>query len=167
MYDQQKYPYYEPNPFFADQRAARQPVPHTVSRDSDVNSPWHEAELDPTRDTPPFPLNRAELDRGRKRYEIYCTPCHGWTGEGNGMIVQRGYVQPPSFHSASIRSKPLAHYVRVMTGGWGAMPSYAAQIQLQDRWLIAVYLRVLQESRSVPVATLSEGARRKLEEGKP
>jgi mono/diheme cytochrome c family protein len=164
MYDQQKYPYYQSNPFFPDQRAARQPVPGTVGRDSALNSPWRELDLDPNRNVPPFPLNRPELERGRERYEIHCIPCHGWTGEGNGMIVQRGFVQPPPFTSNLIREKPLAHYVRVISEGWGAMPSYAAQIPLRDRWLIAVYVRVLQESRSVPVSTVSEEARKKLEE---
>ncbi|HET9241293.1 MAG TPA: cytochrome c [Oligoflexus sp.] len=167
MYDQKKAVAYESTPVFSDQRSARPPVDNTVAQDSDFNQPWRAAHLDNERNTAPFAIARPDLERGRERYEIYCTPCHGWTGEGNGMIVQRGYLQPPSFHDPVLKGKPLAHYVQVMTSGIGAMPSYAAQIPLRDRWLIAVYLRVLQSSRDVPVTSLGDEARGKLEEAQP
>jgi hypothetical protein len=167
MYDQNKSRYYAPHSFFPDRRAARMPVEHSVFRDTAGSPPWRDAHLDPTRNTPPFPVTRDDLNRGQERYDIYCTPCHGWTGEGNGMIVQRGYLQPPSFHDPMLKGKTVAHYVQVMTTGYGAMPSYASQINPRDRWLIAVYLRVLQFSRDIPAASLPDETRSKLEEGTP
>lgn len=88
------------------------------------------------------------LQRGQERYDIYCTPCHSLIGDGNGMIVQRGYKRPPSFHQDRLRQAPLGHFYDVMSNGFGAMPDYAAQIQPQDRWAIAAYIRALQLSQN-------------------
>lgn len=98
-----------------------------------------------------LPTNRdkmyAFLKRGQERYDIYCTPCHSLVGDGNGMIVQRGYKKPPSFHEDRLRNAPLGHFYDVMSNGFGAMPDYGAQIQPEDRWAIAAYIRALQLSQ--------------------
>ena len=99
----------------------------------------------------PFPITRADLERGRERYNIYCTPCHDYTGSGHGMIVQRGFPQPPSYHIQRLREAPAGHFFGVITNGFGAMYSYAARIEPADRWRIAAYIRVLQFSRNAKI----------------
>ena len=95
----------------------------------------------------PFPITEQDLNRGQERYGIYCALCHGATGYGDGMIVRRGFRQPPSFHDERLRSEPLGHFFDVITNGWGAMASYADAIPPDDRWRIIAYLRALQLSR--------------------
>jgi mono/diheme cytochrome c family protein len=95
----------------------------------------------------PFPVTREVLQRGEQRFNIYCSPCHSMLGDGNGMIVQRGYRRPPSFHTDRLRQAPLGHFFDVMTNGFGAMPDYAAQVPPADRWAIAAYIRALQLSQ--------------------
>jgi mono/diheme cytochrome c family protein len=107
----------------------------------------------------PFAIARADLDRGEERFNIYCTPCHAKSGEGNGMVVQRGYRQPPSFHSDRLRQAPAGYFFDVMTNGFGVMPDYRAQVTVEDRWRIAAYIRALQASHQgtkadVPAADL-------------
>jgi mono/diheme cytochrome c family protein len=92
----------------------------------------------------PFPITRADLDRGEERFNIYCSPCHGRTGEGNGMVVQRGYRQAASYHTDRLRQAPVGHFFDVISNGLGAMPDYRAQIAVPDRWRIVAYIRVLQ-----------------------
>jgi hypothetical protein len=87
------------------------------------------------------------LERGQDRFRIFCTPCHGELGDGRGMIVQRGFNPPPTFHSDLMRSKPVGHYFDVMTRGFGTMYSYASRIPARDRWAIAAYIRALQVSQ--------------------
>ena len=94
----------------------------------------------------PFPIAKADLDRGEERFNIYCSPCHGRTGEGNGMVVQRGYRQAASYHNDRLREAPVGHFFDVITNGFGAMPDYKAQIAVADRWRIVAYIRVLQLS---------------------
>jgi mono/diheme cytochrome c family protein len=101
----------------------------------------------------PFPITKEILERGEGRYQIFCTVCHGATGSGDGMIVRRGFRKPPSFHDPSLRAAPAGHYFDVLTNGWGAMPSYAAQIPVQDRWAIIAYMRALQLTRPATPAT--------------
>ena len=98
-------------------------------------------------ETLPFPVDRAVLERGQDRFRIFCTPCHGELGDGRGMIVQRGFNPPPSFHSEEVRKKPVGHYFDVMTRGFGTMYSYASRIPARDRWAIAAYIRALQVSQ--------------------
>jgi hypothetical protein len=100
----------------------------------------------------PFPVTRDVLERGRERFDIFCAPCHARTGEGNGMIVQRGYRRPPSFHTDRLRSAPLGHFFEVMSHGFGAMPDYNSQVPVRDRWAIAEYIRVLQFSQNAPAS---------------
>jgi len=113
-------------------------------------------------DALPFPLTAEVLDRGEQRFNIYCTPCHGLSGNGDGMIVRRGYRQPPSFHIDRLRAAPLGHYYDVMTSGFGAMPDYRAQIAPRDRWAIAAYVRALQLSQHAPAAEFPVEERQKL-----
>ena len=92
----------------------------------------------------PFAVDALVLDRGEERYNIYCTPCHDATGSGKGMVVQRGYRPPPSFHDERLRAAAPGHFFDVMTNGFGAMPDYRAQIAPRDRWAIVAYIRALQ-----------------------
>ena len=110
----------------------------------------------------PFRVTKEVLDRGHQRFEIYCSPCHGLLGDGKGMVVRRGFPAPPSFHSDSLRAKPVGHYVDVMTNGLGRMFSYADRVQPHDRWAIAAYIRALQLSQHAAVRDLSETQRRPL-----
>jgi mono/diheme cytochrome c family protein len=102
------------------------------------------------------------LIRGQERYNIYCTPCHSLIGDGNGMIVQRGYKKPPSFHEDRLRNAPLGHFYDVISNGFGAMPDYAAQIHPEDRWAIAAYIRALQRSQHATEADVPPEERDKL-----
>jgi mono/diheme cytochrome c family protein len=116
-----------------------------------------------------FPINidEAALRTGRERFQIYCVVCHGFTGEGNGMIVRRGFRHPPSYYEDRLQegATPAAHFFDVITNGWGAMPDYAAQIAPEDRWKIIAYIRALQMSRRVKMEELSPEARQKVLEG--
>ena len=95
----------------------------------------------------PLPVTHDLVKRGKERYDIFCSACHGMTGNGDGMIVRRGFRRAASFHSDSLRQAPVGHYFDAITNGWGAMPSYAAQIPAQDRWAIVAYIRALQLSQ--------------------
>ncbi|MBP2302437.1 c-type cytochrome [Azospirillum picis] len=106
---------------------------------------------------PPPALTPALLERGRERYEIYCTPCHGYAGDGDGMIVRRGFPHPPSFHGDALRTAPTRHFYDVVTNGWGAMYSYADRVGPDDRWAIAAYIRALQASQNTAAADLPPG----------
>ncbi len=88
--------------------------------------------------------------RGRERYDIFCSACHGLTGNGDGMIVRRGFRRAASFNDDRLRQAPVGHFFDAITNGWGAMPSYASQISVQDRWAIVAYIRALQESQRNP-----------------
>ncbi len=104
----------------------------------------------------PLRVDAAVMARGQERFNIYCSPCHGRTGQGDGMVVRRGYRRPPSMHQDRLRSAPVGHFFDVMTNGFGAMPDYAAQIKAEDRWAIVAYIRALQLSEH---ATLDRRAR--------
>ena len=110
----------------------------------------------------PFPITRADLERGRERYNIYCTPCHDYTGSGRGMIVQRGFPQPPSYHIQRLREAPVGHFFEVMTNGFGAMYSYAARVSPADRWRIAAYIRVLQLSENATIQDVPDSEKQRL-----
>jgi mono/diheme cytochrome c family protein len=105
----------------------------------------------------PIQIDKAALERGRDRFQIYCSACHGMTGEGDGMIVRRGFQRPPSFYDDRLQENqtPAAHFFDVITNGWGAMPDYASSISPEDRWKIIAYLRALQLSRRLKVDELS------------
>lgn len=97
----------------------------------------------------PMSITKADLDRGQERYNIYCSVCHGMTGYGDGMIARRGFNRPSpaNYHQDRLRQAPAGHFFDVMTNGWGAMPSYAQQVSVEDRWRIVAYIRALQLSQ--------------------
>lgn len=146
---------YEESTFFADGMSSRPLVEGTVPRGvPGLEIPYA---ADPSGGTlinaaepggPPQQISAALLQRGRERFNIYCSVCHNYTGDGNGMIVQRGFTKPPSFHEQRLRDLPMSHYYDVMTKGYGAMYSYADRVPPSDRWAIAAYVRVLQVSHN-------------------
>jgi mono/diheme cytochrome c family protein len=166
MAEQPRYDALEPSAFFADGRSARPLVEGTVARGY--------AQLDEHQytgtvagspaDTLPVPLTQQLLARGRERYDIYCSPCHDRIGNGQGMIVRRGFGPPPSLHIERLRQAPIGHFFVVMTNGFGTMPPYSAQVPPHDRWAIAAYIRALQLSQHATFADLSEEERRRLED---
>jgi mono/diheme cytochrome c family protein len=115
----------------------------------------------------PFAITRADLDRGQERFNIYCAPCHGRTGEGNGMVVQRGYRQAASMHIERLRLMPPGYFFDVMTNGFGAMPDYRAQIRADDRWRIVAYVRALQLSTQGTAADVPAADLERLKSGAP
>lgn len=160
MHDQPRYEPLEASTFFADGASSRAPVEGTVARDElQADAYLYTGKVDGTLGQAlPFPLTRQLLEHGQERYNIYCTPCHDRVGNGEGIIVRRGFRRPPSFHQARLREAPLAHYFDVITNGFGAMMDYAAQLTPRDRWAVAAYIRALQLSQhasldDVPVAT--------------
>jgi Cytochrome C oxidase, cbb3-type, subunit III len=164
MHLQPKYLPYEPTDFFGDGRSERQPIAGTVARGQlRLDELFYTGrENGVVANRFPFPITRADLDRGRERYNVYCTPCHDYTGTGRGMIVQRGFPQPPSYHIERLRDAPVGHFYEVMTDGFGAMYSYAARIEPADRWRIAAYIRVLQLSRHATVQDVPTDQRQNL-----
>lgn len=157
----------EPSPVFADARSSRDLVPDTVARgDVVADSPFTTGR---DKGLPvaafPVPVTRALVDRGHQRFDIYCSPCHGRTGEGNGMIVQRGFPQPPSYHTDRLLRAPVGHFFDVITHGYGVMYSYSDRVAVPDRWAIAAYIRVLQRSRNATINDVPVEARGQLEGG--
>jgi len=150
MHDQPKYKPFRPSDFFGDDRSARPLVEDTVARGqlrADATYFTGKQGAMPV-DVLPVSVTPALLRRGQQRYGIYCTPCHGQTGRGDGMVVQRGYRRPPSFHIDRLRNEKAGYFFDVITSGFGAMPDYAAQIAVPDRWAIVAYLRALQLSEN-------------------
>lgn len=158
MADQPKFETFEENDFFADQRSARQPPAGVISADLDEAG---EDESVPAR------VDLAFLQRGRERFEIYCSVCHGRTGEGDGMIVQRGYPKPPSFFSPRLMRMPPAYFVQVIRRGFRVMPSYRDKVNSRDQKAIAAYVRTLQLSRQFPVRELTPAEREQVGRGTP
>ena len=165
MHDQPKYEPYETSDFFADGQASRHPIEGTVARGHLREDTVFYAGL--TEDgqlaaTLPIELDVATLARGRELFDIYCSPCHDRAGNGSGMIVQRGFKRPESFHSVRLRQSPPGYFFQVMTNGFAEMSSYAGQIEPGERWAVAAYIRALQLSQSVDAKDLSEFERFKL-----
>src|SRR5215510_9462180 len=150
MQDQPKYTPLRASEFFPDDRSARPLVEGTVSREHLGDDTLLETGKIGNDDATvfPFAVDARVVGRGRERYDIYCSPCHGRTGAGDGMIVQRGFRRPPSYHEERLRNAPVGYFFDVMTNGFGAMQDYAAQIPVQDRWAIAAYIRALQYSQN-------------------
>jgi hypothetical protein len=168
MHDQPKYKYLRGSDFFTDGRSARPLVENTVARGQlQEDSVFYTGMLQSTNGPVPtteFPIevNRQVLERGQERFNIYCSPCHGQLGNGLGMIVQRGFKQPPSYHIDRLREAPVGHFFDVMTNGYGAMWKYSPQIEARDRWAIAAYIRVLQATQNTNINDLSPEQRSKL-----
>ncbi len=181
MQDQPKMKPYRSSTFFRDGLSSRPPVPGTVARgflkeDTEFftgKKPGRALTSTPgpapvttggavpqgaaayPDDVEVFPLmvTKALVDRGKGRYEIYCSACHGLTGRGDGMIVRRGFRRAASFNDDRLRQAPVGHFFDAITNGWGAMPGYAAQISAQDRWAIVAYIRALQLTQQQPEAS--------------
>jgi len=153
MHDAPRYEPLEATTFFADGRASRTLVANTVAR-GQLREDRHlyEGIVDgKPAETLPMPVTPQLMARGQERFNVFCTPCHGKTGEGNGMIVQRGFRKPPSYHEDRLRNAPVGYFFDVMTHGFGAMQDYAAQLPVADRWAIAAYIRALQFSQRASV----------------
>ncbi len=166
-------PRYDPlsaSTLFPDGRSERPMVPGTVARghlrtDELLYTGRINGQL---ANVFPFPITKADLERGRQRYDIYCTPCHDYAGTGDGMIVRRGFPAPPSYHIARLVNAPVGHFFDVMTNGYGTMYSYADRVSVKDRWRIAAYIRALQLSQNATLSEVPQNERLKLlmEKGK-
>ena len=165
MHDQPKYVPLRQSTFFNDARSARPVIEGTVARgqlhDDELmyggKMNGQEATLFPMR------VDAAVMARGQERFNIYCSPCHGRTGQGDGMVVLRGYRRPPSIHQDRLRNAPVGHFFDVMTNGFGAMPDYAAQIAAEDRWAIIAYIRALQLSEHATIADVPPADRSRIQ----
>jgi hypothetical protein len=193
MYNQPKAEPLEMSTFFADSQASRPIIegtvprsgravgaPDAVVRDTSAATQGAQGGSDTTEvrivrglTTPeqiramsiPMKVTRQVLDRGRERYDIYCSPCHGVAGDGDGMIVKRGYKQPTSYHDPRLRNERAGYFFDVMTRGFGQMPDYAAQVSPKDRWAIVAYIRALQLSQHASVGDLTPDERGRLDRG--
>ena len=166
MHVQPRYNPYDPSAFFEDGRSERPPVPGTVARGEIVGWPGEalsgaEADIRET-DAFPFPVTRAVLDRGRERFNIFCAPCHGLGGDGDGVVVQRGFQRPPSYHIDRLRAAPAGYLFGVITNGLGAMYPYGYRVPASDRWAIVAYIRALQLSRNSKISDVPAAERLKL-----
>jgi mono/diheme cytochrome c family protein len=161
MHDQPKQKPLSPSAFFTDRRSARPPVPGTVARGHlRDDSPYYTGKSgEAPVDTLPVPLTSELLGRGQVRFQTFCSPCHGLTGRGDGMIVQRGFKAPPSYHIDRLRQAPIGYFFDVTTHGFGAMADYSSQIPVDDRWAIAAYIRALQLSQAAALADVPEEKR--------
>ena len=170
MHNQTKMKPYRSSRFFADGQGSRLPVADTVARGQ-----LRENQLFYTGQTAdgemvaeiPMPVTRQVLERGQQRFNIYCAPCHGRTGEGQGMVVRRGYKRPASLHDPRLVASPAGYFYDVMTNGFSVMPSYASQITPEDRWAIVAYLRALQLSQGARLADLPAEDRQAIEHPAP
>jgi mono/diheme cytochrome c family protein len=173
MQDQPRYKAYKQSDFFADKRASRDPIEGTVARGQlhenkafytgKIDNPNPNAAVATTTDASgntlvasfpndidefPVPVTKELIDRGQERFNIYCIVCHGPVGNGDGMVVRRGFPKPPTYHDDRLRNAPVGHFFDVITNGWGKMNSYAFQVPPADRWAIVAYIRTLQASQN-------------------
>jgi mono/diheme cytochrome c family protein len=181
MYNQPKYKSLAASTLWADGQSARPDVPGTIAYSAgalagtssgregalplpEAESPTYpvdehgriKAALPPGSATPrlvtnPLPITMQTLARGRERFDIYCSPCHSIAGDGDGMVVRRGFSRPPSYHTDKLRNAPDAHFYDVITNGYGVMYSYADRVEPQDRWAIVAYIRALQLSQNARI----------------
>jgi mono/diheme cytochrome c family protein len=165
MHDAPRYEPLEANTFFANGAASRMLVANTVARgtlreDTHLNEGRVNGQLATTF---PMPVTAEVMARGQERFNVFCSPCHGRTGSGNGMVVQRGFRAPPSYHEDRLRNAPVGYFFDVMTNGFGAMQDYASQVPVADRWAIAAYIRALQLSQRATVADVPANRRAELD----
>ena len=169
MHDAPRYEPLEASTFFADGRSSRLPVANTVARGQlREDSHLYEGKINgQLADAFPMPVTAAVMARGQERFNVFCSPCHGRTGQGNGMVVQRGFRAPPSYHENRLRNAPVGYFFDVMTHGFGAMQDYAAQVPVADRWAIAAYIRALQYSQNATVDDVPVDQRAGLDQQAP
>ena len=168
MFDHSKYRPMEESTFFADGSISR-PIPaNTVARGQlDEDDHFYRGRKGTNLvETFPFSISRETLERGRDRYDIYCSVCHGRTGKGDGMIVQRGFPQPLDFHIPRLQEAPVGHFYDVITHGYGVMYSYASRVEPTDRWAIAAYIRALQLTEKGTINDIPPGERAQLEQSR-
>jgi mono/diheme cytochrome c family protein len=153
--------------FFADGRGNRPEIPDTVARGHmRTDELLYTGKINGVdADQFPYPITTKDLERGRQRFNIYCAPCHDYTGSGRGMIVQRGFPAPPSYHTDKLRNAPAGHFFDVITNGHGAMYSYAARVEPRDRWAIVAYIRALQLSQHATIDDVPAADRQELANG--
>ena len=165
MHNQPRYKPLAATDFFGDGRSARPEVEGTVARGRlRIDKARYTGKEDGADVTEfPFPITRADLLRGQERFNIYCSPCHSRIGDGNGMVVRRGFRQAASYHTDKLIKAPVGHFFDVMTNGFGAMPSYASRVEPDDRWRIAAYIRVLQLSENATIQDVPPDQRAALE----
>ena len=165
MHDQPKYIPFRTSTFFADVRSARPVVAGTVARGQLREDTLRYTGKINGADATIFPYTIDEkiLRRGQERFDIYCSPCHSRTGEGDGMIVRRGYRRPPSYHDERLRTAPVGHFFDVITNGFGAMPDLATQVKVDDRWAIIAYIRALQLSAHATIDDVPAASRAALD----
>jgi mono/diheme cytochrome c family protein len=147
MREQKRYEVFQPAPLFPDGTEAQSTPEGTVAQGDLARE---QALATPPEVTP------ALLARGREQFGVFCTPCHGLAGDGDGTIVAHGFPKPPSYHEPRLRAAPASHFVDVITRGYGVMYPYAARVEPQDRWAIAAYIRALQLSRRVDLAQVPD-----------
>jgi mono/diheme cytochrome c family protein len=173
MGQQDKYVTYEPSTFFADGASARPLVAGVVPRDDSDAPGWPFAdhrpagpalltELAPPDATSPLTVTARTIDRGQEQFETYCAVCHGRLGNGDGMIVRRGFTRPPSFHVDRLKQAPDAHFYNVITQGYGAMFGYGDRVPAEQRWEIVAYVRALQAAPEAAGSAFTEADRRAL-----
>jgi mono/diheme cytochrome c family protein len=178
MQDQPKMKPYRPSSFFADKVSSRQPIEGTVPRgflrtDTEYFTGKKKGVTSAAAAQPgttgaaaypddvdvfPLPIDEKLMSRGKERYEIFCSVCHGLTGYGDGMVVRRGFRRAASFHDDRLRQAPVGHFFDAISNGWGVMPSYAPQIPVADRWAIIAYIRALQLSQQNEAAGTTPAA---------
>jgi hypothetical protein len=166
MQDQPKAKPLRGSAFFNDHRSARPVVSGTIARGQLrlEDSLFHTGKVDGRfAEEFPFPVTKEVLLRGQERFNIFCSPCHGRLGNGNGMIVQRGFLRPPSFHEPRIRQSPPGYFFDVITNGFGTMYDYADRVAPADRWAIAAYIKTLQLSQDAPLDVLPPEEKQKID----
>lgn len=164
MHDQPRYKPLAASEFFSDHRSARPEVEGTIARG--------QLRIDEARYTGkiagddinefPISITKADIERGQARFNVYCTPCHGRLGDGNGLVVMRGFRQPPSYYSQRLIDAPLGHFYDVISNGFGSMASYASRVTSDDRWRIIAYIRALQFSESAKLSDVPAEQRQNL-----
>jgi hypothetical protein len=174
MYNQPRYKPLDKSELFSDGQSARPLVSDTVAYSSGgfaspssgragvAEVPIVSGELKLAQGDNPLPITLELLRRGQERFDIYCSPCHSRVGDGNGMIVRRGFPSPPSYHSERLRNVPDSHFYNVITEGYGLMFSYADRVEPKDRWAIAAYIRALQLSQYAPLDSITKMTRQSL-----
>ncbi len=159
MHNQPKFIPQRGSDFYPDGRSVRPQVDNTVARGQLHEDAYFYTGMQGGKegDGMPFPVTMEVLERGQERYNIYCTPCHSRVGNGEGMIVQRGYRPAGNYHMPRLLAAPLGHFFNVMTNGYGAMPDYAAQLTPADRWAVVAYIKALQLSQAATPADAPAG----------
>lgn len=167
MHDQPRYKPLAATDFFGDRRSARPPVEGTVARGQlRLDTALYTGKMgDADVDVFPFEISRGDLLRGQERFNVFCAPCHSRIGDGNGMVVRRGFRQAASYHTGKLLNAPVGHFFDVMTNGFGAMPSYASRVPPEDRWRIAAYIRVLQFSENAKIEDVPADQRAEIDKG--